>query len=679
MLPNSKLKIAFAPDAEQQGIQLLTNALRDKSQFIELVSPVDHPQFLFKVFGQSFRLTLPHDERPVFPPVEVRDYNTAIDFATKTESVAKWHLVNWLSNPSSGIAESEFRIELFRIDQPGNFDYSAAASEMDWRSPVQLGFDFLNGKWQQPAFRLKISNTGNRTLWVHALYLSHDFGISDRFLPKQELKPGETVWLKDMTSGHPTQTIPLNISNTESQQVREFIKLFISTQELPLQRFNQEELLPGKPTAPKRGISAGIGITAPEWTTRDIELVVTQRLEEPSGAEPPESSPVSAPPQAPPPPPQPSPKKSPDTIGDKLKDWFGLSKSKNEKQEADTFPSRSKKIEIEETVFEDDWVKIYPELNEEIEESPPPSPKRSISTKKDELPEGNEGAEHSGSELPGALKSSNAGDQVDCSVFAPPEIQKGEDIFIQVWLHLPQLGDQAKAMAVEFDESATQRAFQSLKVPLEKGDELSFVLETEGIEINNKVQHITWNGSIQSVQFAASVPPDFAKSKAIFTLRVFMGEMPVGHIMFIIKTTSEPVAAVAQPLGTEAKRYKKAFISYSSKDRDEVLKRVQMLDKVGIEYFQDVLNLNPGERWERKLYENINDSDVFFLFWSTAAKDSKWVLQELEYAIKRKQGIDDNPPLIQPVPIEGPPIVSPPEILGHMHFNDRILYFIMEK
>ena len=281
--------------------------------------------------------------------------------------------------------------------------------------------------------------------------------------------------------------------------------------------------------------------------------------------------------------------------------------------------------------------------------------------------------------LPDGLLSEGEGDQVDCSVYSPPAAQKGDDVFIQVWLHLPQLNEEVKAMAMEFDEDASQRAFQSLKVPLEKGEEISLVLETKGVELDEKVQHITWNGNIQSAQFIASIPEDFAKKIAIFTLRVFKGELPIGHVKFILKITAEAVAAVPQPIGTEAKRYKKAFISYSSKDRNEVLKRVQMLDKVGLEFFQDVLNLNPGERWEQKLYENINDADVFFLFWSTAAKESKWVLQELEYAINLKHGNEDNPPLIQPVPIEGPPIVTPPEQLGHMHFNDRILYFILKK
>ena len=39
-------------------------------------------------------------------------------------------------------------------------------------------------------------------------------------------------------------------------------------------------------------------------------------------------------------------------------------------------------------------------------------------------------------------------------------------------------------------------------------------------------------------------------------------------------------------------------------------------------------------------------------------------------------GDDGAPPEIIPVPIEGPPPVAPPPELAHLHFNDRLLYFM---
>ena len=84
-----------------------------------------------------------------------------------------------------------------------------------------------------------------------------------------------------------------------------------------------------------------------------------------------------------------------------------------------------------------------------------------------------------------------------------------------------------------------------------------------------------------------------------------------------------------------------------------------------------MLDLSPGDRWERELYRRIDDCDVFLLFWSSAASQSVWVGKEIAYALARKDGI-----AIQPVPIEGPPIVPPPESLQGLHFNDALLAHI---
>lgn len=117
-------------------------------------------------------------------------------------------------------------------------------------------------------------------------------------------------------------------------------------------------------------------------------------------------------------------------------------------------------------------------------------------------------------------------------------------------------------------------------------------------------------------------------------------------------------------------------LSYASEDRDKVLARVQMLGQMGIRYFQDILSLDPGQRWEKELYRNIDQCDLFLLFWSSAAKRSPWVMREVDYAIDRKQGIDEAPPEIKPVIIEGPPLVEPPERLQHLHFNDKLIYLM---
>ena len=269
-------------------------------------------------------------------------------------------------------------------------------------------------------------------------------------------------------------------------------------------------------------------------------------------------------------------------------------------------------------------------------------------------------------------------DLVDCSVFSPPAVACGDTFLVQVFVHLPEQAEIAKQQAKEFDSEAKQLGVRSLGVPIERGTALTFYLSIPKFDVDEPIQQLVWNGRAESVQFGVTVPADLAQKTVIGTITVSQNSVPLGHLKFKLSITpaAASTAKEPQPVGDAARVYKKAFVSYSSKDRQEVLKRVQGLAVTGIEVFQDILDLEPGDRWERELYRNIDECDLFLLFWSTAAKESKWVLKEALYALERQEKDELNPPAIIPVIIEGPPPVSPPDELQHLHFNDKLLYLI---
>lgn len=269
-------------------------------------------------------------------------------------------------------------------------------------------------------------------------------------------------------------------------------------------------------------------------------------------------------------------------------------------------------------------------------------------------------------------------DLVDCSVFSPPAVACGDMFLVQVFVHLPEQAEIAKQHAALFDSDAKQLGVKSLGIPIERGTALTFALSIPQLEVDDPIQQLIWNGDANSVEFGVTVPPDLTQKTAIGTVTVSQNSIPIGHLKFKLSITPSAPSTFkeTQLVGEAAHLYKKAFVSYSSKDRKEVLKRVQGLAVSGIEVFQDVLNLEPGDRWEQELYRHIDECDLFLLFWSTAAKESQWVLKEALYALER-QGKDGlHPPEIIPVIIEGPPLVSPPDELQHLHFNDKLLYLI---
>jgi hypothetical protein len=267
---------------------------------------------------------------------------------------------------------------------------------------------------------------------------------------------------------------------------------------------------------------------------------------------------------------------------------------------------------------------------------------------------------------------------VDCSVFSPPAVACGDMFLVQVFVHLPEQAEIAQQHAQQFDPDAKRLGVRSLGIPIERGTELTFYLSIPKLEVDDPIQQLIWNGRADSVQFGVTVPLAVTQRTVIGTVTVSQNTIPMGHLKFKLSITPAASSNSSEPqlVGEAARLYTKAFVSYSSLDRKEVLKRVQGLAATGIEVFQDVLNLEPGDRWEKELYRHIDECDLFLLFWSTAAKESKWVLKEVLYALER-QGEDGlHSPEIIPVIIEGPPPVSPPDELQHLHFNDKLLYLI---
>jgi hypothetical protein len=146
--------------------------------------------------------------------------------------------------------------------------------------------------------------------------------------------------------------------------------------------------------------------------------------------------------------------------------------------------------------------------------------------------------------------------------------------------------------------------------------------------------------------------------------------VPIGEVRLVVALSASAAAAEAKPVG-EAVRYHHAFASYASADRAKVLARVQALRVAGIHCFQDVLDLEPGQRWQQQLWRRTDEADVMFLFWSHNAKNSEWVAKEWQYGLENK-GLD----FIRPVIPQRKPFCDPPADLKALHFNDAVLHLI---
>jgi TIR domain len=263
---------------------------------------------------------------------------------------------------------------------------------------------------------------------------------------------------------------------------------------------------------------------------------------------------------------------------------------------------------------------------------------------------------------------------VDCTVFAPARVERKQARLLQVFLHAPEDRKQAEAAAEKFDPESKERGHRSLVLDAPIGTTFAFDVEIEGFVFPERMDTLIWTGHPQSATFRFEVPGDCKWGQHTGTVRISIDGAPVGRISFQIEVVRDARDARNRPVGKEARHYHACFCSYSSLDRDEMLKRAQGLQAAGLETFIDVLKLRPGDIWNPKIFAAIDESDLFVLIWSKNARDSKWVTMESRYSLRRYK--QHGSPDFRPIPIEGPPIASVPRGLRAYHFNDELLGLI---
>lgn len=268
--------------------------------------------------------------------------------------------------------------------------------------------------------------------------------------------------------------------------------------------------------------------------------------------------------------------------------------------------------------------------------------------------------------------SKPTGENVECSVFAPPGCAPGSTFMVQVALHITERAEDAKARAQQSDPTASQRANKSLSTLLEIGDKLELRLMADTPLIESQTSSIIWNGDIPMEEFLIHVPEGFEKPAVFFTLMLLLKGQPVGSAKFRVAISQQPEST---PTETKLSRYKNVFVSYSSKDRGEVLRHYQLLHKFGLTTFLDVMSIRTGDRWEPEILRALADADLVLLYWSTNSKESDWVIKEAEMAVKHRKNSGGLQPDILPIILEVPP-PAPPESLSDLQFNDPVRYII---
>ena len=270
-----------------------------------------------------------------------------------------------------------------------------------------------------------------------------------------------------------------------------------------------------------------------------------------------------------------------------------------------------------------------------------------------------------------ARRSVTTVDKVHFTVTAPAILRPAHAALVTLWGHLESQRAEVMARARQQREADPLGMMSGSKGPVQiaRGTVLTVRLEVTGARIEDPEDSILWEGEMGCANFILTAPANSEGQELSARALIYLGGVQIAKVQFVLQVgVAPPDSAVP----TTETRVRKAFASYSSADRDEVLGRLQGIRKAApyLDIFFDVLTLRSGQNWEAELERIIPASDIFYLFWSLNARNSSWVEREWRTALRTGK-----PNFIDPVPLQPPDEAPPPPELASLHFNDWMLAF----
>jgi pimeloyl-ACP methyl ester carboxylesterase len=257
------LKVAFSKDSDASGVDFLKKHLsKTPSKKVQLVDNEGDTDYLIRAYDNSYRLTKRGDTVPLFKRESGFTDNSAQYFIKSMGTVATWKAKIELDNPLTSIKDNEFElIVLDGADKPLTRPYLLQQLDDEHNARIRVG----------------IKNIGTRNYWVSALYIGSDFGVSNEFLPKKEIKPNETAWVEYNNKPSIPFLIQKEYLSWGVNEIHEYFKIFISTDEIDTSIHNQSALaLDTRETGTRAvmEIEEGPSVLRSDWRTILLPITI---------------------------------------------------------------------------------------------------------------------------------------------------------------------------------------------------------------------------------------------------------------------------------------------------------------------------------------------------------------------------------------------------------------------
>ncbi len=262
--------------------------------------------------------------------------------------------------------------------------------------------------------------------------------------------------------------------------------------------------------------------------------------------------------------------------------------------------------------------------------------------------------------------------KVEFSVVSPDEVKPGKTSVIDLLMYTRSQRSIVKRTIELAKEKSSEAARTPGSVSVRQGSRVTARLFSDDIEITDDTREMVWSGDALDFKFPVRPPEDYAGKEIDFGCAVQFDGIEITRLYFSAAVNSKKKVAVR----FARKDCRRAFVSYSHKDKARVVQRLLAIQEVApkLKFWMDNQSMNAGDVWRSAIASAIKNADVFLLFWSLSARESAEVRKEWEFALvlerqskrKRKNGAR----FISPVPLDSPSECPPPEELGDLHFGD---------
>lgn len=285
-------------DGDADALQRVRDAIAraaDGGPSVQLREVDGGEELLLTARDNAYRISRAADDRPLFIPIAGWTDENARQAVAHCEHIGRWMRMAKLHNSASKLPPGAIALDYFEVADDGSERRVDLASR---GSDLRLAYEYRDGEWHPPRFKLKLTNTSQRRLYCMLFDLTDSFAIFPELLPGggQWLEPGQETWA--LRREELTATVPDELWQDGMTEFKDLIKVVACTEACDATRFRQEDLGIQFELPTTRGLgmnsleslmhramtrhiggSSGAAKKVADWTTAEITVTTERPLE----------------------------------------------------------------------------------------------------------------------------------------------------------------------------------------------------------------------------------------------------------------------------------------------------------------------------------------------------------------------------------------------------------------